>query len=377
MVMEDTFMKIDDYLLKFPRSIPNDLEGLMVHYPEKFPLIVNDFEEVAPKIAGNPEEFRKYGDQMRDELWEAYYKIKADYDQGDQSNLEFLIKTEERFNKIYCYRFWIVNYLFPDGPIHDYIVDNLKNLIRKFIDVTEEIEDFEQRVVRIQRDLLQSDYADLYLQQALGGVKALELLEQNEKITDKILCVTKLIDEHSQKNTDDINKIWDEVYEVIKNEDDSGPLKQALFQTLGQVQMRSSMLPLYNTLTHSVEFREENKQLVKRHSEMIDTVENYKTLAQKELSPEEYELFIFCYEQARNFTMYKDVMGKIDGDLLPLLFGIHGKIKKIITDNGVKIIFERPTGPPAVLEHLVWYLPDNLKAKVMTPDLEPFDLRTI
>ncbi len=57
METEATYMKIDDHLLKFPKYLPNDLEGLMFYYPEKFPLIVREFEEIAPKIAGDPEAF--------------------------------------------------------------------------------------------------------------------------------------------------------------------------------------------------------------------------------------------------------------------------------------------------------------------------------
>ncbi|KKR91180.1 MAG: hypothetical protein UW74_C0029G0002 [Candidatus Giovannonibacteria bacterium GW2011_GWC2_44_8] len=369
-------MKIDEHLLKFPKYLPNDLEGLMFYYPEKFPLIVSDFEEVAPKIAGDPEAFRQYSDHVRDELWAAYEKIKKDYEKGDQTNLEFLVGVDERFSKIYCYRFWIINYLFPDGPIHDFLVDNLKNLIRKFIDVTEDIEDFEQRVVRIQRDLLQSDYADLYLQQALDGVKAVELLKANKKIAEKLPTVTQLIDEHSHSNTEKINSVWQEVYKIIKSDEDAVALREAMAVPLSQVEMRSSILPLYNMLTHAIEFREENEQLTKRHGGMLGTIDKYKDLARKELTAEEYELFEFCYEQARNFSMYKDVMGAIDEVLLPLWFGLHRQIKKLLIDNGVKIR-ERPTGPTAVSAHFVWYLPDELKAKVMTPDLVPFSLETI
>lgn len=369
-------MKIDEHLLKFPKYLPNDLEGLMFYYPEKFPPIVAEFEEIAPKIAGDPEAFRKYGDKSRDELWAAYEKIKKNYENGDQNNLQFLVEIDERFNKIYCFRFWTVNYLFPDGPIHDYIVDNLKNLIRKFIDVTEDIEDFEQRVVRIQRDLLQSDYADLYLQQALDGVKAVELLKSNHKIAEKLPAVTALIDEHSHSDTEQINKIWQEVYEIIKTDENAEELREAMAVPLRQVEMRSSMLPLYNMLTHAIEFREENEQLTTRHGGMLGVIDEYKALARKELTAEEYELFEFCYEQARNFSMYKDVMGAIDEVLLPLWFGLHRQIKKLLIDSGVKIR-ERPTGPTAVSAHFVWYLPDDLKAKVMTADLTSFSLETI
>ena len=348
----------------------------MFYYPEKFPGIVPYFEEVAPKIAADPQAFREYGDWARDELWAAFRKVRDEYQAGDQANLAFLIFIDERFSKLYCYRFWIVNYLFPDGPLHDYVVDNLKNLIRKFISVSEDVEDFEGRVVRIQRDLLQSDYADLYLQQALDGVKILELLKQNPKLSKILAEVTKLVDEHTHANTAKINQLWSEAYEIFKDDPDSEELRKTMRVTLDQVEMRSSPLPMYNMLTHTVEFRQGNIELTKRHGGMSGKVDEYKAMAKAELTAEEYELFELCYEQARNFSMYKDVMGEIDTELLPLWFGLHQKVKDILIAQGSKIQ-PRPTGPSAVIHHLVWYLPDELKAKVMTPDFTPFSLETV
>jgi hypothetical protein len=371
-------MKIDipERLLKFPRVIPNDLEGLIFLYPDKFPPIISEFEAIVPTIASDPVAFRAYGDKSREELGAAFEKIKHDYENGDDTDLDFLISIDERFSKIYCYRFWIVNYLLPDGPIHDYIVDTLKDLIRKFVDMTEDIEDFEQKVVRIQRDLLQSDYADLYLKQALEGVKSLELLEKNDKIAALLPSVITLIDEHKHENTPKINEVWNQVYDIIKNDDNTQELQGAMAVALSQVEMRSSTLPLYNMLTHAVEFREENIRLTQRHKDIGGIIDEYKKHAQEILDPEEYGLFILCYEQARNFTMYKDIMGTIDEVLLPTWFGLHAKIKKILLDSG-EVIRQRPTGPTAVCAHFVWYLPPHLKDKAMTADLVPFDLETI
>lgn len=371
-------MKIDEYLLKFPKFLPNDLEGLMFYYPEKFPLIVSDFEEIAPKIAGDAEEFRKYADWTSKELWQAFEKVNADYQEGNQKDLDFLITTDQRFQKLYCYRFWIVNYLFPDGPIHDLIVDNLKNLIRKFIDVTEEIEDFENKVIRIQRDLLQSDYADLYLMQALNGVELVKLLGKNPKTNTFLLQAQNLIDKHSTQDVKAINEIWDKVVAIVEDKSDpqSVALREKLETPIEQAKMRSSMLPIYNMLTHAVEFRSENESLLKRNEEMGAIIDGLKAQAKEKLTPEEYDLFIFSYEQARNFSMYKDVMGAIDPALLPVWFGLHTKIKEILIAQGSNIRL-RPTGPTAVIHHLVWYLPSELKAKVMTPDFTPFSLETL
>ncbi len=377
MEMTDIFMKIDEHLLKFPRYLPNDLEAFMVFYPNKFPLIVSYFEKVAKKIGADSKAYQEYGDWAHDELFAGFEKIKKDYEQGDQTSLEFLIDTDQRFHKLICFRFWIVNYLFADGPLHDYFVDNLKNLIRKFIDVTEDIEDFEGKVVRIQRDLLQGDYADLYLRQALSGVDLMKLLNENPKTRKLVDKATKLIDAHSHRDAGEINVIWDKVTEIVKNESDpeSTLLREELLIPLEQAKMRNSPLPIYNMLTHAVEFRVENKELAKRSGGMQEKINDLMSQAKQGLTPEEFELFELSYQQARNFSMYKDIMGEIDGPLLPLWFGIHHKIKAILSkDRELKF---RPTGHSAVFYYFVWYLPMELQHRVMTPDLTPFSLESL
>lgn len=377
MVTMGIFMKIDEHLLKFPKYLPNDLEAFMVFYPNKFPLIVPYFEEVAQKIGADAKAYQEYGDWAHNELFAGFEKIKKDYEAGDDTNLEFLVSIDQRFHKLICFRFWVVNYLFADGPLHDFYVDNLKNLIRKFIDVTEDIEDFEEKVVRVQRDLLQGDYADLYLRQALSGVDVVNLLNQNPRTKELVSEVTKLIDVHSQDNISQINALWDKVTEIVKDKSDpeSEALREKLAIPLGQAEMRSSMLPVYNMLTHAVEFRNENEGLTKRHGEMTEKIDALLSQAREKLTSEEFELFELSYEQARNFGMYKDIMGEIDGPLLPLWFGLHDKIKAILSkDHKME---PRPTGHSAVFYYLIWYLPMELQHKVMTPDTTSFSLETL
>lgn len=371
-------MKIDEQLLKFPRTLPNDLESFMVFYPNKFPPIVAYYEEVARKIGADSRVYQEYGNWAHDELFAGFEKIKKDYEDGNQDDLAFLVEIDQRFHKLFCYRFWIVNYLFADGPLHDFYVDNLKNLIRKFVDVAEDIEDFEGKIVRIQRDLLQSDYADLYLRQALSGVDLMKLLKENSKTKKLLDEAIKLIDTHSHENTAKINEIWDKVVVIVKNESDpdSAQLREKLLLPLEQATMRNTMLPVYNMLTHSVEFREENEALAKRHEEMKGRIDFLMDQAKEKLTPEDFGLFKLSYEQARNFSVYKDVMGEIDKPLLPLWFGLHDKVKKILSKSVNNIPF-RPTGHSAMFYFFVWYLPPDLKARVMTPDLSPFSLETV
>lgn len=370
-----TFMKIDEYLFRFPRYIPNDIEGFMFTYPKKFPPIVAYFEGVAKKIGADSKAYQEYGDWAHEELFKGFKKIKKDYDNGDQTNLEFLVDIDQRFNKLFCYRFWVVNYLFADGPLHDFYVDTLKNLIRKFIDVTDEIEDFENRVIRIQRDLLQGDYADLYLRQALSGVGLVKLLIENPKTQVLMSKVQNIIDKHNLQDANAINKIWDKVVAVVEDKSDpqSASLREKLAIPIEQAKMRKSMLPMYNMLTHAVEFRSENETLTGRNEEMVARIESLKSQAKEKLTQEEFDLFILSYEQARNFAMYKDIMGEMDGPLLPVWFGLHDQVRKIISPN---IPLAR-TGHASMFYQLVWFLPMNLKDKVFTVDNTPFDLKTL
>jgi len=370
-------MKINPELLKFPKTLPNDLETFMVFYPAKFPGIVSYYEEIAPKIAGDPVAFQEYGQWAHDELFAGFEKIKKDYEAGDQDNLSFLVSIDQRLHKLFCYRFWVVNYLFPDGPIHDFFVDTLKNMIRKIVDVGEEVEEFESKIVKIQRDLLQSDYADLYLRQALSGVNLVSILEQLPRTKMFFDNATTLIDKRSPENKDKINAIWDQLVRLVESDhsDEITALREQLAIPLEQAQMRKSMLPVYNMLTHAVEFRIENKALAQRHGEMKQRIDELMGQAKQKLSPEEYNLFEVAYLQSRNFSMFKDIMGSIDPYLLPMWFGLLRKVASILAET----VSMRPgmtIGPSTMFWYLAWYLPTDLKAKVITPDTTPFSVES-
>ena len=372
-------MKIDlsPQLLKFPKILPNDLESFLVFYPNKFPPIIPYYEEVAKKIAGDPEAFRKYGYWAHDELFAGFEKIQQDYEKGDQNDLDFLVEIDQRFNKLICYRFWIVNYLFPDGPVHDFFVDALKNLIRKFTEVSDEVEEFEGKVARIQRDLLQSDYADLYLQQALESVEILELLGKNAKTKNILSRAITLVDRHDNEDIVKINSLWDGLLKLI--ESGSTPalalIKKKMLIPLEQAVMRKNKSPIYNMLTHAVEFRRENEDLKARHRSMKGHLESIFENARANLTKAEFELFEVAFEQSRNFSMFKDIMGLIDAPLLPLWFGLHDQVRKILSRT-VKVD-PAPTGHAGMFYRFAWFLPAHLKDKVMTPDSTPFDLKNL
>jgi len=209
-------IKIPEYLLKMPTYLPNDIEGMIFSYPNKFPLIKEKYEEAAKKYAMDPVGFREYGDAQKAELVLGLDNLKKEYDAHKEKDLEYMVRMDQRLNKLFCFRFWIVNYLFADGPIHSFYVDNLRLLIRKAVKA-DETEKYEAKVEEIIQTLLQSDYADEYLEQALDCNAALKELRSIKEIQGELERVTKLIDEDPMKNVEQINSIWKNIWKVIEN----------------------------------------------------------------------------------------------------------------------------------------------------------------
>lgn len=365
-------MKIAKQYLEFPKTLPNDIEGFLFYYPRKFPLIVGEYKKAAQMVAESPDNFRKYGNLARDELFLGFEKIKKDYEKGNQEDLEFLLSIDQRFNKLICYRFWIVNYLFADGPLHDFFVDNIKNSVNAIADIGGSVDEFEKRALEMQMDLLQGEYADLYLQQAIDGFHLIEGIKKEKALSDSLEEIFRLID--NKKSEKEINRRWDKIIEFIEKE--KGSLLENVSLPLRQVKMRDNMAPLYNMLTHAVEFREENKKLAERDSKMMDKIGSIMRIARGKLKKEEFDKFQISYEQISNMARYKDVMGEIDCFLLPVWFGVHDQMRNILIKNGVKIP-KRNTGHAAAFYFFVWYLPDNLKVKIMSIDNTPFDIEKI
>lgn len=375
-------MKIDEGFFKFPRHLPNDLEGFIFYYPVKYPPIVPYFEEVARKIGADPQGYKDYGYWAQKQMYAGITRIKEDYEKGDIEDLEFLVRIDQRLSKLFCYRFWVVNYLFADGPLHEFYVDNLKNLVRKLVDITEDIEDYEQRVIQVQRDLLQTDYADLYLQQALKGVEIIAILEKNQRakpLLEEAFEIFKSSDENEQGSStskkEKVEKVWEKMAEIIQDESDPDhkDFKWMFLLPLNQVKMRKTMVPLYAFLTHTVEFKEENEILKIRYEEMKMRIKDLFEQAREKLPEEEFEMLRMCYNQSRNLSMFKDVMGDVDAFLLPFWFGVvHKKIKEILSKT-TKCDPTYPTGHGAMFSYIAWFLPKDLKDKVISPDYEPYE----
>lgn len=385
-------MKIDPHILKFPRSLPNDEQQFMTYYPYKFPKVIEWFEQKAQELYDKPEAYAQFVQDEFAVLEAAVNKVNDEYSKGDQTNLEFLVDIDQKFNKVFCFKFWVINYIFADGPLHEFYVDQLKAFARKMVDVSDDIEEYEQRIIQIQRDLLQTDYADIYLVQALHGVVIMKFFEQDEfskNIIDKII---PLIDQHDDKNNEEILDLWKPVVDKILDEFDNhytlltDKQPDFNFRTLldlpplelpfNQVRMRKTPFPLYSFLNHTLEFRKQNEQLQERFENMKHTIEDIFSEARGKLSEEEYNDFRLSYEMSKCFSMSKDIMGNVDPILIPVWErDVHTKIYETLSkDQEVRY---PSVNHASVFGSFVWYLPTDLKAKVMSPDTTPFNIEEL
>lgn len=379
MPIRELFMKLDKRLLAFPGYLPNDLEGFIYFYPRKFPQIIEVYTETAKKVCQDPKAFEQLGNLHHDELFAGLEKIKKDYAKGDQKDLAFLVNIDSRLHKLYCFRFWIVNYLFPDGPLHEFYIDKIKYYSRRLVEEEFlDVEDFEARILQIQRYLIQSDYADLYLLNALAGVKLMKIL-RNKKMDKLINNVKNLIEKEGKEENKKIYKLLDPIIDkAYARKDDFGKkLADALGIMIEQAEFRKTRMPIYNMIIHSIEFEKENLKLDKRHDQMKKRIKELLDLAKRKFSKNEYEELNLCYQMARNFTKYKDVMGSVDPVLLPFWFTVLGKIYRILKKRNKKYAITTKFGPGGMFYALGWYLPDDLKIKVFTPDFKPFSIKKL
>jgi hypothetical protein len=385
-------MKIDPHVLKFPRSLPNDEQQFMTYYPYKFPKVIEYFEQKAQELYDKPEAYAQFVQDEFSKLEAAVNKVNDEYQKGDRTSLEFLVDIDQKFNKIFCFKFWVINYVFADGPIHEFYVDQLKAFARKMVDVSDDIEEYEQRIIQIQRDLLQTDYADIYLVQALHGVIIMHFFEHDEfskAIIDKII---PLIDQHTDKNNQEIIELWKPIVDKILDPSDqhykalTDKTDDFNFRTLldlpplelpiTQVRMRKTPFPLYSFLNHTLEFRKQNLDLQERYENMKEMIERIFEEAKNKLSNEEYTDFRLSYEMAKCFSMSKDIMGNVDPILIPVWEGdVHAKVHAILSkDHEVRY---PGLNHASMFGSFVWYLPDNLKSKVLLVDSTPFNIEEI
>ena len=263
-----------------------------------------------------------------------------------------------------------------------FFIEKIKYYSRRLVEAQDlDIEDYEEKISQVQRNLMQSDYADLYLQNTLNGVDIMKLLRSSKKgkIIEKIIGLLK----KGSKANKEIYKLLDPMIEeaYTKKNRFGKKLADKLFIMIEQAKMRGTKLPIYNVLIHSIEFEEDNIRLKNRHSDITKQIDELLKLSKRKFSKADAKELEISYKMARNFTIYKDVMGEIDNVLLPLWFDLLGKVVRILQKTN-SVFAKLNPGPPSVgpgemFYGLAWFLPDELKIKVYTTDLRPFSLKDL
>jgi len=369
-------MTQNNSLFKFPKSIPNDIEGFMAYYPWKFPGIVLEYEKSAEKYHLHPEEFRKFSFAFKKELNIGVRRMKKKYESDRNHSLEFLVELDEKISKLYCYRFWIINYLFCDGPLHTFYVDKIREYVRKVgVAPGVELETEEAYLKEMERNLLQGDYADVYLMNALAGIKVMDILENYREVKEDFKFLKKAV---SEKNNQKTYKLIDKIVARAEKNKETNHLAKSLINNLllvlNQVKMRKNRFPLYTKIIHDIEFYEQNKELKRKHRKIKREIKKIFELAKEKLSAKEYSEFKTCSLMSSELSESKDTLGETDLVLLPFWFDVLYEIQEKLPCSK-KHKKDLVKGVGSIFYSLVWYLPPELKAKVFTPDESPFELK--
>ena len=361
----------DKEMFSFPRSLPNDVEGFAIFYPKKFPAVIPLFESLAKKYFKKPDEFKKFIYDEQKELFAGFAKIEKEYNAKKEKTMDFVVRTDERLHKLFCFKFWIVNYGFCDGPVHDYYVEQLRHYAEKVAE-WEHIEEKEKAVLALERDLLQGDYADLYLQITFGGIHVYHALNKSKKLSSLVEKFKKTLKMH------DNNMMYASVEDRLKiilydKSKEIQEIHKLLEIPISVAKVKGTNFALYQAIIHSFEFYEKNVELKKRYDDTVARIHHTFDVAKKVLSKEQFEDMSVCYRMCNLFKEAKDVFGELDSDIIPLWFKMLGKLSDDLKIPPDIVII----GHAAMFYLHVWYLPPELKARVFTPDITSFDLKKL
>lgn len=357
-------MKFDDSIFVFPTHLPNDLEGFMYFYPKKFPAIVAYYETRAREFFLDPEGFSSFVEECLSDIYPRFEAIKKSYEGEPNKDIRFLLEIDGQLQKLYAFRFWVINYLFADGPLHEFYVNQVRACIPKLIDHTLETEQYEYTLANAERNLLQSEYSDLYLLNALKSVDLVTHL-QTDELGQKVYreIQEKLATEKNASTT--ANTDMDSLVDRIMSPEDDWSRAVAGYMSLQveQALFRKTREPIYQMLIQAVEFENENRTLKERQAGLADEVTELLKKAKNTLPDEEYRVFYQSYLMARHLAEAKDQMGNVDPVILPFWFDLLDQIGDAIPNYTKTLV-----GPGAVFYEFAWHVNDADKAFIFTPD---------
>lgn len=219
---------------------------------------------------------------------------------------------------------------------------------------------------------MQGNYADLYLQSAFIGIELYIKFNSSKLFSKQVDKLKQELKKHDDKSC---YVMIEEMIKIIETQK-SAELKEIyglLKEPIETARVRGDNLAIYQVIIHAFEFYEKNLELKKRYGDMVEHIKHILDLGRKKLSKQEFEELKVCYEMTNLFKEAKDVFGTLDPDIIPFWFGMQGVLAKRIKVPEYMLNF----GHAGMFYFHVWYLSPELKAKVFTPDLTPFDLKKL
>jgi hypothetical protein len=363
MAHKELFMKYNDAIFTFPTHLPNDLEGFMYFYPKKFPALIEYYETKAREFFLDPEGFAAFVTECLSDIYPRFESIKQTYEQTNKKDVRFLLEIDEQLQKLYAFRFWVINYLFADGPLHEFYVNQVRACIPKLIDHSLETEQYEYALAQAERNLLQSEHSDLYLLNALKSVDLITQL-QTDKLGQKVYGeIQEML--AAKKNATTASTHMDSLVDRIMSPEDDWSRTVAGYMSLQieQALFRKTREPIYQMLIQAVEFENENRTLKERQAGLTDEVAELLKKAKNNLPDDEYDVFYKSYLMTSHLAEAKDQMGNVDPIILPFWFDLLDEIGNTIPNYTKTLV-----GPGAVFYEFVWHVDDADKAFIYTPD---------
>lgn len=306
--------------LNFPTSLPNDIEDYRIFFRRKFPEVIRIYQGIAEKYWDKPEELDGFCQKLVKELWQGYNQIKSDFHSidKDKRTTEFLLNIDQRLQKLYCFRFWIINYALCEGPIHKFYTD----MISRFAEILGEDENPEienKNIEKIERILLRGDYKDLYLINALNGIEVYRSLKGLNKIKDIVNELEKEVNDGNEKNA---YELIDKIILFLKNEDKTDPKIKKIFEdlkeALGCSIVKGDNSVVYVTIIGAIEFYEKNIELEIEYKNIKEEIKRIFNAAENKINKQEFDELKSAYEMLLKLKKFKDDFGSIDSEILPL-----------------------------------------------------------
>ena len=369
-------MKMKSPNLKFPKTLPNDIEDYLIFFKKKFPKIIEEYEGLVKKYWNDSSGLDNYCKHLVRELWEGFEKIKREFNSHDYNSrdIDFLIKIDQKLQKLNCFRFWIINYALCEGPIHEFhaqVVSEISETLSKDEDLENQIEEKE----RIERILLKGDYKDLYLINSLKGIEVYEDLSKSNLMKPLFNNLKRKILDKKEKEA---YKIIDEIIDISMNKEYDNPELKRFVENI-KVPLKDSEIKgdhsvVYVVIIGAIEFYEKNLQLEEQFKNIKTELKLIFEMAEKKLDKERYKQLILSYKMLIKLKKFKDDFGAIDPEWLPfwLVYLLPELENKIGAPKGSCSL-----GPGSTFYSFPWYLKGKELELIFERDNTSFNLDKI